>query len=308
MHIKLSEFIKELQPCLNIGICSAKEFVERNKLTVKDVSTLYLELGGFFETLKSDNLQIINKEGINFFFAQDKAKRADNLSNIFSFNLPAILFTDGVEPDEEFMNLSEANSIPLLKTDVPSSVAVKMIEQKLDEMLSPRISYRGTMLEVYGIGVLLTGKSNIGKSECALELIQRGHRLIGDDMIEITKRSGKVLIASGKFPIAHRMELRGIGIIDIIELFGISAIKELEKIELLINLENWDANKSYERLGIDEKYINIMDIPIPYIELPVSPGRNMAILIEVAAMSCRLRKRGVIPAEELDRELSLIHI
>ncbi|NLB34838.1 MAG: hypothetical protein GX817_03350, partial [Elusimicrobia bacterium] len=181
---------------------------------------------------------------------------------------------------------------------------VQLAEELLDKLLAPSMDYRGTMMEVFGVGILISGKSNVGKSECAMDLLQRGHRLIGDDVVTLTRRSDRILLARGTPPIYHRMELRGIGIVDIVRLMGISAVKDVQKVELIFGLEKWDSKKTYERLGLEEKFQEIMGVKIPYVEVPVAPGRNTAILAEVCAMNYRLRRRGFVAAEELDREVS----
>ena len=210
---------------------------------------------------------------------------------------------DGQEVCADLLAFSDETGLAVMATPLKSREFVRAAEDLLEKLLAPSRDYRGTMMEVFGVGVLIGGKSNVGKSECAIDLLQRGHRLIGDDIVEITKRGERVLLAKGLPPIYHRMELRGIGIVDVVRLMGISAIKDIQKVELLIALEKWHPDKTYDRLGLEQKTREILGVEVPYIEIPVAPGRNTAILIEVCAMNYRLRRRGFIAAEEVDREV-----
>lgn len=303
MLVSLNEIISHVKDKIDIELFCCEKRADEKKISSARVNILRLELNGYFEDFPEDPIQIIDAKAIKYFSSIKSSKQDEYLSKIFSYNIPAIVFTDDNIPDERFLNLAKANEIPILKTSASLWGFVQEFERILDELLAPKVDYRGSMLEIFGVGVLITGKSNVGKSECAIDLLQRGHRLIGDDVVEVTARAGRVLIAKGKFPIAHRLELRGIGIVDVIELFGISAVKDVEKIQLVVKLEKWESDKNYERLGLDEKKIDIMGLSVPFIEIPVAPGRNIALLIEVAAMNFRLRKRGIVPAEELEKEL-----
>ncbi len=303
MHVTLKKVIEKVADKLTFETCCAVEYIEVSNIHSECINILALELNGYVEDFQEGQIQIIDNKGLNFLSSLEDSIQDKNLSNMFSCNIPAIIFTDGNVPNARFINLAEANNIPVLMTKETRLGVVKKLERVIEELLSPKIDYRGTMMEVYGLGVLIGGKSNVGKSECAIDLIQRGHRMIGDDLVRVTKRGEKVLVAKGKYPISNKMELRGIGIVDIVRLFGISAIKEIEKIELIVELEKWDMEKSYERLGLEEKRKEILGVTIPYVEIPVAPGRNTAILVEVAVMNYRLRTRGIIPAEELDMQV-----
>lgn len=302
MEINLDRIIEEIKDKMKIEVCCCEESLKHTGIDFKEVNVLGLELNGYFKDFHEKQIQVIDSKGLKFVSAQG-SKQDDRLSAIFSHDIPAVIFTDGNKPDEKVINLARANNIPILRTELSRQHFIREFERKLEELLAPKIDCRGTMMEILGLGVLISGKSNVGKSECAIDLLQRGHRLIGDDIVEVTKRAENVLIARGKFPISHKMELRGIGIVDVVNLFGISAIKEVEKIELIIELERWDFEKSYERLGIEEKRKEILGVSIPYIEIPVASGRNTAILVEVAVMNYRLRERGIIPAVELDQQV-----
>jgi len=292
-----NEFASDLQLRFFLG----EEFAAENEVGDKKINVLGLELVGFIKGLKDGQIQVIDSCGVDFIGGSPEKAR-ESLAALFSFNIPAVIFTENNNPDQVFLQLCEANRIPVLVTGLDRWEFVRRIEHYLETAFAPKIDYRGTMMEVFGVGVLISGKSNVGKSECAIDLLQRGHRLIGDDIVEITRKDC-VLLAQGKYPISHRMELRGVGIIDIVKLMGISAVKDIEKVELIVELEKWDPGKSYERLGLEEKKREILGIDIPYVQIPVAPGRNIAILVEVSAMNHRLRKKGIIAARELEEEV-----
>ncbi len=294
-----------------LSICESVEFTiisgkkNINERTVKfdRVNVLGLELAGFVKTLRPGQLQVIDSNGINYLKSLGATEREKNLKSIFSRKIPAVFFPAGARPDKIFKKVAESYGVPLISADYDRWSFVRMAEAELEDLFAPVIDYRGTMMEVYGVGVLISGKSNVGKSECAIDLLQRGHRMIGDDIIELKRRGSGTLLAGGKYPISNRMELRGIGIVDIVRLFGISAIKEIQRIDLIVELERWNPEKTYDRLGLEEKHREILDVKVPYKEVPVAPGRNTAILVEVSAMNHRLRKKGIVAAQELENEV-----
>jgi HPr kinase/phosphorylase len=302
MSASLALIIKKLQEKIDILQCDEMpltgEVVESS-----EVNVLGLEFSGFTEAFPNKQIQIIDRVGLQFLATLDIQEQDSNIAEVFSYQIPAVIFVETLKPDDRILNLARANNIPVFTTNAKKSDCIKNVGNVLEELLAPKLDHRGTMMEVFGLGVLICGKSNVGKSECAIDLIQRGHRLIGDDIVEITKRGSGVLIAKGKYPIESKMELRGIGVVDIVRMFGVSSIKKMEKVELIIQMERWNIEKSYERLGIDQKYKEILGVPIALVEMPVAPGRNSAIMVEVATMNYRLRERGIIPAKELDNAI-----
>lgn len=303
MTVKLNRFIAGIKDTIKIDICCGEDLIQDVEVSSRNINILGLELNGYLEDFIDGQIQIVDSKGLKFLSSIEEKRRREYLGAIFNYRIPCIIFTDGKKPDDMFFNLAREHDVIVLSTGSSRWEIIHICENKLEELLAPRRDYRGTMMEVFGLGVLISGKSNVGKSECAIDLLKRGHRLIGDDLVEVTKRGNRVLVAKGKYPISHRMELRGIGIIDVVKLYGISSIKEIEKIELIIELEKWDFNKTYERLGIEEKRKEILGISIPYMTIPVAPGRNIAILVEVAVMNFRLRERNIIPAKELEEEV-----
>ena len=299
MSALLENIIKKLESKVDILQCTEMP-LSGISVDNREVNVLGLELNGFLEDFAGNQIKVFDPVGLKFLSSLDIERQEMNLSSIFSYDIPAVIFVETLKPEERVVSLALANNVPVFTTNAKKLDLIKHAENILEELLAPKTDYRGTMMEVFGLGVLICGKSNVGKSECAIDLIQRGHRLIGDDIVEITKRGSGVLIAKGKYPIESKMELRGIGIVDIVRMFGVSSIKEMEKVELIVQLERWNIERSYERLGIDQKYKDVLGVPIPLIDMPVAPGRNTAIMVEVATMNYRLRERGIIPAKELD--------
>ncbi|MDA3793213.1 MAG: HPr(Ser) kinase/phosphatase, partial [Elusimicrobia bacterium] len=264
---------------------------------------LGLELAGHLDRYVEGRIHILTVKGLNYLKTLKSSQMDKHVAELFSYDISALILTDGIKPDDNIKELSEANGIPVFRTEEEYPAFIKDINGVLEKLFAPVKDYQGTMMEVFGVGVMLTGKSNVGKSECAIDLLQRGHRLIGDDVVSVTKRGEGVILARGKYPIATRMELRGVGIIDIVRLMGISSVKDIKKVELIINLERWIKGKEYERLGIEEKTEDLLGVPVSYVEIPISPGRNSAIMVEVATMNYRLRRQGVITGSELERQV-----
>ena len=215
----------------------------------------------------------------------------------------AVIITTGLEIFEDFITSAKENGVPLLRSKEKTSPLMAALIASLNLHLAPRITRHGVLVEVYGEGLLLLGDSGVGKSETAIELVKRGHRLIADDAVEIKRASAKTLVGSAPEIIRHYVELRGIGIVDVRRLFGMGAVNNAEKIDLVINLEHWVQGKLYDRLGLDEQKINILGIELPCITIPVKPGRNLAIILEIAAMNNRLKKMGYNTAEEFSKKL-----
>jgi len=221
----------------------------------------------------------------------------------FSKTLPCVVVTGNIKPFRELLESTGKHSIPVLKTTLKTSKFHKMAVTALEEYYAPMVKMHGVLVEVYGLGVLITGESGIGKSECALELIKRGHMFVADDVVTVKLRPGNVLIGSGEKIISHHIEVRGIGIIDIKSIFGTGAILDATKIELVIKLEEWNSVKEYDRLGIDDKTTDIIFTKVPEVALPVKPGRNLAVLIEIAALNQRLKQKGHYSAKILNEKL-----
>lgn len=276
---------------------------EEVQLSRTDLNRPGLALSGFYEMFEPDRVQVIGNAEYAYLNSVSPEARRESLSRFFSRKPVAVVFTSDNPPYPEAVEAARANTVPLLRTDSTTSEFSAALIAWLSVQLAPRITRHGVLVEVYGEGVLIIGDSGIGKSETAIELVKRGHRLIADDAVEIKRVSAKSVVGSAPELIKHYAELRGIGIIDIRRIFGIGAVKLTEKIELVVNLQPWDRTASYDRFGLETEYQDIMGIQIPKVTIPVRSGRNLAIIIEIAAMNNREKRMGYNTAEEFNRQL-----
>ena len=262
-----------------------------------------LALAGFYDIFDCDRIQVIGRAEHKYLSNLSPEERAAKIED-FESHLPrAVIITSGLEVYPEFLKASEKYGVPLIMSQDRTSYIMANMISWLNVQLAPRITRHGVFIEVYGEGILLLGDSGIGKSETAIELVKRGHRLIADDAVEIKKVSAKKLLGSAPDLIRHYVELRGIGIVDVRRIFGMGAIKEIEQIDLVINLEQWVNGKMYDRFGLQSETVDILDVKVPAVTIPVTPGRNMAIIIEIAAMNHRQKKMGYNTAEEFNKRL-----
>ena len=261
-------------------------------ITSPHVQKTGLALAGFHEYLKPGRILIFGESEIRFLESLDSARRSDALRLALGHDFPCVIITGGFTPPRELVIESEHASVPLLKTSIVTPTAIAKIESILEDSLAERTVLHAVLLDVLGLGILITGESGIGKSECALDLIVRGHRLVADDTVEVRRRSETILIGTCPDLTRHHMELRGLGVINVKELFGIASTRSSKRVELVVQLERWDPTRQYERLGLDDEHYEILGLRIPLIRMPVAPGRNIAILVEVAARNQLLRARG----------------
>lgn len=272
-------------------------------VTRTDINRPGLALSGFFGHFEPGRIQIIGRCEHTYMssFSEDVLK--SHIDSFMSQKPVAVIFSTSLDIPEEFIECARKYDVPLLRTDHHTSEFMATLISYLNVNLAPRITRHGVLVEVYGEGMLLLGDSGIGKSETAIELVKRGHRLIADDAVEIKKVSSKTLVGSAPAMIRHYMELRGIGVVDVRRLFGIGSVKDTEKIDLVVNLEPWVQGKMYDRLGIENEFTDIMGIQVPTTTIPVKPGRNLAIILEIAAMNSRQKKMGHNTALELEKNL-----
>ncbi|MDR1003375.1 MAG: HPr(Ser) kinase/phosphatase [Oscillospiraceae bacterium] len=264
-----------------------------------------LELTGFLDFYDNKRLLVIGRTEQSFLQGYTEEERQDALDKLISKGAPGVILTRDIQPFPELIKAAVKYGMPILRTSEYTSQFISALVAYLNVELAPRVTRHGVLVEVYGEGVLLVGDSGVGKSETAIELIKRGHRLIADDAVEIRKVSNKTLVGSAPNNIRHFIELRGIGIINARRIFGVGAVKITEKIDLVINMEVWDAAKMYDRMGIDNEYTEILGNKLPLLTIPIKPGRNLAIIIEVAAMNNRQKKMGYNAAHELLRSLGM---
>ncbi len=262
-----------------------------------------LQIAGFFEYFDNTRIQVIGRVEVSYLERMSSAERYSALEALFEKKPPMIVLTRDMEPPKETLALAEKYAIPFVRTHLSTSRFLSAVIAFLNIQLAPRLTMHGVLVEVYGEGILLLGDSGVGKSETAIELVKRGHRLVADDAVEIKRVSDTTLVGSAPEIIRHFVELRGIGIVDVKRIFGMGAIKDAEKIDLVINLEIWQDKKQYDRLGLSTEYNMILDINVPAITLPVKPGRNLAVVVEVAAMNHRQKRMGYNAAEALNNRL-----
>ena len=270
-----------------------------------DVNRPGLELNRFYDYYDTSRILIFGNAETAFLRSRDPEDRFEILEAIFSKHPPAAIIARGIQPSEELLTAVTNNGVPLLGTGETTSSLVAALVAFMNTELAPRITRHGVLVEVSGEGILLVGDSGVGKSETAIELIKRGHRLIADDAVEIRRVSAKSLVGQAPENIRHFIELRGIGIINARRIFGMGAVKLTEKIDMVINLEIWDNKKVYDRMGLDNEYTEILGNKVPVLTIPVKPGRNLAVIIEVAAMNNRQKKMGYNAATELLKGLGM---
>lgn len=288
---------------LGLELCAGGAGIER-KTYVSEISRPALEMAGYFDFYSANRIQLLGKTELSFFAMLTKEERIDRIKQLCSASTPAIIAAHAMDVPIEILEVAESENIPVLKTDVPTTKFFVMLTNFLEGRLAPMTTLHGVLVDVYGIGILLTGKSGVGKSETALELVKRGHRLVADDLVEIRQVSKNVLIGNAPKLIEHMLEIRGVGIIDMITLFGASSFRANKRILMVMELELWDEEKTYDRLGLDEEKMEIIDSELTKLLIPVRPGRNLSVIIEVAAMDYRLKKLGVNAAEEFSKRLN----
>ncbi len=293
---------RDVMEKFDLQLVSGQEGIGRY-ITTSDISRPGLEMAGYFTHYPANRVQLLGKTELSFFELLPEADRRDRMMQLCSQNTPAIIISRGLEVPPELIAASNENHVPVLKTKLTTTRFSSRLTNFLESKLAPTTAIHGVLVDVYGIGVLLIGKSGVGKSETALELVKKGHRLVADDCVEIRQESENLLIGSPPPLLEHLLEIRGIGIIDIMTLFGASAVRPYKRITLIVELENWDSEKSYDRLGLDEEKMRIIDTDLTKLTIPVQPGRNVSVIIEVAAMNYRLKKMGVNAAEEFSRRL-----
>jgi HPr kinase/phosphorylase len=263
-----------------------------------------LALAGFTERFANKRTQVLGETEMSFISGRGKEERKRVIENIFKFELPSIIITKGINPPPELLEIANQKGVPVFSTRLSTTEFINRLSAYLDNLFAPHTTIHGTLVDVYGVGLLYIGKSGVGKSECALDLVERGHRLVADDMVKIIRKAPEVLVGTGSELLGHHMEVRGIGIIDIEKLFGIRAIRMQKRIEVQVNLVYWDDQREFERLGIEDKFTTVLGVEIPVITLPVSPGKNITVISEVIAMNHMLKAYGQDAAKEFSKKLS----
>ncbi len=297
--VKLSEVVKEFQ----LEKIYEEDGMGDIDITTSDVNRPGLQLSGYMELFGTDRIQIIGKVEMTYLASLSPKDRLKRVDEFFRTGFPCLVIARNLEPFEEMLSVSQKYSIPIYRTDDITSRFMSGLIRYLNVLLAPRITQHGGLVEVYGEGILILGESGVGKSETALELVKRGHRLIADDVVEIRRVSDKTLLGNAPENIRYFIEIRGVGILDVKNLYGMGSVKMQENINLVMKLEHWDQNKTYDRLGLEDQYTDILGIPVPSLVIPVKPGRNLAIIAEVAAMNHRQKKMGYNTAKVISDRL-----
>ncbi len=296
--------LKKLVEEFHLDIAYTATDFDSIRITVEDVARPGLQLAGFFDHYEPMRLQVMGNVEMSYVRKLPQSERAAIFDRLFSYKFPALLVARGIEPHPEMLEMAKKYNITILRSPEPTSAIVSSIITYLKAALAPRITRHGVLVEVYGEGIFLTGDSGIGKSEAAVELLKRGHRLIADDAVEIRKVSPTSLIGTAPDLIRNYVELRGIGIINVAKLFGMGAVKQETEINLVVNIVPWNTQENYDRLGLEDKYTDILGVQVPMNVIPITPGRNLAIILEVAAMNNRQKKLGYNAAVEFTEQIN----
>lgn len=288
----------------SLQVAHASDDYASIRLTVEDVSRPGLQLANFFDHFEPMRLQVIGNVETSYLAKMSPEQRRLVFDRLFAYRFPALLIARNLEPSEECMEMARKHNLTILRSSEPTSSLISAIITYLKSALAPRITRHGVLMEIYGEGILLTGDSGIGKSEAAVELLKRGHRLIADDAVEIKRIANNALVGTAPELIRDYIELRGIGIINVAKLFGIGAVKLDNEINLVVNIVPWNTHETYDRLGLEDQYTDILGVKIPMNTIPITPGRNLAVILEVAAMNNRQRRMGYNAALEFTEQIN----
>jgi HPr kinase/phosphorylase len=294
---------KDIIEKFDMELLSGEEGINR-PITTTDISRPGLEIAGYFEYYPAERLQLLGKTELTFFEKLNPREKTERMEKLCTDITPGIIVTRDMEVPAELIEAAERESVPVMRSKQKTTRLSSHLTNYLESKLAPTTAVHGVLVDLYGIGVLITGKSGVGKSETALELVKRGHRLVADDCVEIRQEDIGTLVGNSPDLIEHLLEIRGVGIINVMTLFGAGAVRSHKRISLIIDLEIWDQKKSYDRLGLDEEKMRILDTDITKLTIPVRPGRNLAVIIEVAAMNFRLKRMGMNAAEQFTNRLS----
>lgn len=296
--VSVSKFIEELE----------LEVIHKGKdtdyeIVLSDINRPALQFAGFFDHFAYDRVQVIGKGEHDYFGTLDRDTRLRRLEKLFSYEIPVLVLARGLDFSDDTINMAKKYNRIIIRSQMSTTKFINKASGYLSERLAPSKTVHGVLVDIYGIGVLLIGKSGVGKSETALELVKRGHRLVADDAVEIRRIEDDMLVGEAPDILKHLMEIRGVGILDIKNLYGVGAIRTNKVVEMIAELEYWEEGKYYDRLGIDEEYTTLLDVPVEKIVIPVKPGRNLAMIIEVAAKNYRQKNMGYNAAKIFNEKL-----
>ena len=301
--ISVKFFYDECKERFKLEKLTSSEINPDRTISEKDIHRPGLALAGYVYLFTYNRVQVFGNTEIRYLLQLTPGERFRTLENFYSFNVPSVIVTNNNVVPEEVISLAEKNSIPVFRTPYPTTRFAYFISDFLDDQFSTQVIIHGSFVDVYGIGLLFSGKSGIGKSEIVLDLIERGHRLVADDVVVITKKGEGVLMGSGTSLTKHIMEIRGLGIIDVRSIFGIRSVRYQKRVEVIVELEDWDRNKAYDRTGLDSTTISILEVDIELIKLPIFPGKNITVISEVIALNYLCKHYGYNAAEEFKKRL-----
>lgn len=305
-NIEVGYFFEKVTNKFNINLLSDKSGFHR-LIKEQNLHRPGLALAGFVDLFSFSRVQIFGNTEMHYLAQLENSQKLNALDKIFQFDLPCIILTNNNKPFDGFIELANQYNVPVFQTPLTTTKLVYFISDFLDDQFAPKLSVHGSFVDVYGVGILFIGKSGVGKSEVALDLIERGHRLVADDVIILTKKGEGILMGSGTDLVKHFMEIRGLGLINIERMFGIRAIRFQKRLEVVVELEVWNESEDYTRTGLDESKISLLDVEIPYIKLPIIPGKNITVISEVIGLHYLLRHYGYDAAkifqEKLNRNL-----
>lgn len=299
-EISTKQLIKEF----DFKVLNNEEEVAYRPITTSDISRPGMEMAGYFTYYPAKRIQLLGKTEMTFYTELSAEEQKDRMERLCTYDTPAIILSRGMDAPENLIIAADAVGMPILSSPSTTTRLSSQLTTFLESRLAPMTAIHGVLIDIYGIGVMITGSSGVGKSETALDLVRRGHRLVADDSVEIRQEHDGVLVGRAPDLIRHLLEIRGLGIINVMTLFGAGAVRNYKRIGLAIDLETWDQKKQYDRLGLDEDTIKIFDTDLPKLTVPVRPGRNLAVIIEVAAMNFRLKRMGINAAEQFSERLS----
>jgi HPr kinase/phosphorylase len=300
--IKVEEFYRITRDKLKLRLVAGGKGLKR-RIMVPELNRPGLALAGYFDYFANRRPQVLGMVEINYLHSMEPALRRRRIRELLLRRVPCVIIGRNFLPPHELPEEADRERVPLFRSPMVTMTLINQATIFLEDEFSPSTTIGGDLLEVYGVGILICGKSGVGKSECALGLIKRGHRLIADDVVKIQLREGKYLMGAGSEIVKHHMEIRGLGIINVQDLYGATCIKDSQEVELVVTLEEWEAGKEYERLGLEDKEIEILGQKLPHLIIPVRPGRDIVLLLEAAALNQRLKKMGKHAARALDRGL-----
>ena len=299
--IRLSDFCKKL----NLEVLNEVSCTEMD-IEVTDINRPGMQFCGFYEYFAYERPQVIGKVEMTYLESLTTEQRCATLEKYMSYAMPCIVVCWGMQVPKEMLEIATRHNIPVLRSREQTTNFTLLVINYLKRELAPHVTRHGVLVDVHGVGILITGESGVGKSEVALELVRRGHQLCADDVVDICRVSENRLVGECPEMVRHFMEIRGIGLIDIRAMYGIGAVIRSKSIDLVVHLEHWDSKKEYDRLGLNEETTSIMDVKVPYLVMPVRPGRNLAIIVEVAARNHSLKRMGYSAAKEMDRRLNAL--